>query len=328
MKQKRVNLRRWLMVGVLISVLIAGCGTQATPTAKASVTVRIGTQPWIGYGPWYIAQEKGMFDPYGLSVELINFSQDQDVNAALASGKMEAANLATHTAVKLYSNGLDIRIAQLEDASLQADAILSTAAVKSISDLKGKKVAYEEGTTSDLLLNYALAQNQMKLADIEPVPMPASDAGLALVSGQVDAAVTYEPYITEAVVGKEGFQVLYTAAERQGLISDVFVLNSKFVQSQPKAAADLLKVWDEAVAFYRSNPDEAKTIIATAVGSKPEDLATAFDGVEFYTTSEYQQKLSSDFPQTLNDIVAASIQMGMLEQAPDLKSLLDSGITK
>jgi NitT/TauT family transport system substrate-binding protein len=328
MNRKFQNLFKVLLLIVLISMFLTGCSTQATPDTREPVMVRMGTQPWIGYGPWYIAQEKGMFEKYGLTVELVNFSQDQDVNAALASGKMEAANLATHTAVNLYSKGLDIRIAQLEDASLQADAILSAASVVSIADLKGKKVAYEEGTTSDLLLNYALAQNGMTLADIEPVPMPASDAGLALVSGQVDAAVTYEPYITEAVTGKEDFKVLYTAAERPGLISDVCVFNSAFLKEQPQAAVDMLKAWDEAVAFYRSNPDDAKAIIATAVGSKPEDLVTAFDGVEFFTTAEYQQKLTSEFPQTLDDVVAAATQMGLLEKTPDLKVILDSGITK
>ena len=328
MKRKNWTVRNLLIAIVVFSLLLSGCSAQAAPAAKEPVKVRIGTQPWIGYGPWYIAQEKKMFDAYGLSVELINFSQDQDVNAALASGKMEAANLATHTALKLFSNGLDIRIAQLEDASLQADAILSINSITSIADLKGKKVAYEEGTTSDLLLNYALSQNNLSLADIQPVPMPASDAGLALISGQVDAAVTYEPYITEAVSGKEGFQVLYTAAERKGLISDVLVLPASFIKDQPEAAANLLKVWDEALAFYKSNPDEAKAIITNAVGSKPEELSTAFDGVEFYTSADYQKKLTSDFPQTLQDVVAAATQMGLLEKTPDLETILNTGLPK
>ena len=328
MKRSSMITRSLFVFVLLVSLLLVGCGNNAELTSQEAVQVRIGTQPWIGYGPWYIAQEKGMFEAYGLEVELVNFSQDQDVNAALASGKMEAANLATHTAVKLYSNGLDIRIAQLEDASLQADAILSTTVITSIADLKGKKVAYEEGTTSDLLLNYALAQNGMSIADIEAVPMPASDAGLALISGQVDAAVTYEPYITEAVNGNQDFQVLYTAAERQGLISDVLVFPASFVEEQPEAAANLLKVWDEALAFYKSNPEEAKAIIATAVGSKPEDLTTAFDGVEFFTTSEYQQKLAGDFSQTLSDVVNAAIQMKLLETAPDLSALVNSGLAK
>ena len=71
-----------------------------------------------------------------------------------------------------------------------------------------------------------------------------------------------------------------------------------------------------------------KAIIATAVGSKPEDLTTAFDGVEFFTTSEYQQKLAGDFSQTLSDVVNAAIQMKLLETAPDLSALVNSGLAK
>jgi ABC-type nitrate/sulfonate/bicarbonate transport systems, periplasmic components len=93
------------------------------PTAAALKKVRIGTQPWIGYGPWWIAQEKGIFAKYGLEAELVDFVEDKEVNAAFASGQMDAANLATHTAIKLYAAGLDVRIVLLEDASYQADAI-------------------------------------------------------------------------------------------------------------------------------------------------------------------------------------------------------------
>ena len=324
------KLLRLVLLSVLMLTLLAGCAPAASAPAKPAepVTVRIGTQPWIGYGPWWIAKEKGMFEKYGLKAELVDFVQDQDVNAALASGKMEAANLATHTALKLFSTGLDIRIVLLQDASYQADAILADGKVQSIADLKGKKVAYEEGTTSDLLLNYALMQNGMSIADIEKVPMPASDAGTTLISGQVDVAVTYEPYITEAVKQNKDVRVLYAAAERPGLISDVLAVNATFLKEQPEAARSLLKVWDEALKFYQTNPDEAKAIIARNVGSEPEELVTAFEGVKFFSLADNQQQLNGDFLKTIQDVAEVSKSIQLFEQVPDLKTLVDASYLK
>jgi ABC transporter, substrate-binding protein, aliphatic sulfonates family len=314
----------WLSLSaILLLSLLSGCAGAAKPA-----TVRIGTQPWIGYGPWWIAKEKGMFAKYGLNVELVDFVEDKEVNAAFASGDMDAANLATHTAIKLYSSGLDLKVVLLEDVSTSADAILADKSITSIADLKGKSVAYEEGTTSDLLLNYALSQNNMTLADITPVPMPASDAGAALLAGNVPAAVTYEPYISEVVKQSGSVSVLYKAGERPGLISDVLVVNSKWAAANPDTVSKLLKVWDEALAYYNENPSDAQAIIAKAVGSEPADLVTAFDGVKFYSAAENQKALTGDFTTTIQDVAAVSKTIGLFDTIPDLSKLIDSSYLK
>lgn len=310
---------------VVVLGLLAGC---AAPAANEPQTVRIGTQPWIGYGPWWIAQDQGLFEKYGLTVELVDFVEDKEVNAAFASGEMDAANLATHTAIKLYSAGVDLNLVLLEDVSTSADAMLAGEGIASVADLKGQSVAYEEGTTSDLLLNYALSQNGLTLADITPVPMPASDAGTALLTGNVPAAVTYEPYISEVLKQAEGVSILYEAGERPGLISDVLVVDAEWAKANPETVSTLLKIWDEALDYYNSNPAEAQAIIAEAVGSAPEDLVTAFEGVQFYSAAENKTALSGDFLTTIQDVAQVSQSIGLFETIPDLTSLVDASYLK
>ena len=67
----------------------------------------------------------------------------------------------------------------------------------------------------------------------------------------------------------------------------------------PEAAKSLLKVWDDALAYYNANPADGQAIIAEAVGSSVEDLQTAFSGVKFYSLAENQKALSSDFSATI-----------------------------
>ena len=185
-------------------------------------------------------------------------------------------------------------------------------------------MAYEEGSTSDLLLNYALAQNGMSLADINPAPMPAADAGATMLAGSVDVAVTYEPYIAAAMGEDPGIKLLYTAGERPGLISDVLAVSGTFAQENPDAVRALLQVWDEAMAFYDANPDEAKAIIATAVGSSPEELATAFDGVRFYDLAQNREALSGEFAGTVEDVANVSQSIGLIDAIPDLSTLVNT----
>ena len=143
------------------------------PAKPEAGAIKMGIEPWLGYGQWHIAAEKKLFAAQGLeSVEVINFNTDADINAALAAGQLNCANIATHTAMNFIANGLPIKIVALLDVSKTADAMLSDGSVADIKSLKGQQVAYEEGTTSDILLNYALAQNGMSIADIQKVPMP------------------------------------------------------------------------------------------------------------------------------------------------------------
>jgi NitT/TauT family transport system substrate-binding protein len=321
---------RIVLALVLLLLALAACAPVApgAPAAETgATTVRIGTQPWIGYGPWWIAQEKGLFEKHGIQPELVDFVTDTEVNAAFASGNMDVANVASNTALKLFANGVDLRAVLLEDASYEADAVLAPTAIATIADLKGKKVAYEEGSTSDLLLNYALAQNGMTLADLAPAPMPAADAGSALIAGQVDAAVTYEPYISEAINQNPDIQKLFTAAEDPGLISDVLVVRGPFAQENPATMQALMQVWDEAVQFLRANPDEGRAIIAKAVGSAPEELTTAFDGVRFYDLAENREQLAADgeFRQIMADIQSVALAIGLIDQEVELDKLIDPG---
>ena len=209
------------------------------PATPETGDIKMGIEPWLGYGQWHIAAKKGLFAKAGLgNVEIVNFNTDADINAALAAGQLQCGNIATHTAMNFIAAGLPIKIVALLDISKTADAMVSDGSVTDIKGLKGKQVAYEEGTTSDILLNYALSQNGMTIADIEKVPMPASDAGAALIGGKVPVAVTYEPYLTLAMQQNPKVRMIYSAGENPGLISDVLVVTvRKSVWASPEAEA-------------------------------------------------------------------------------------------
>lgn len=325
-------MKRLLTLALTFSLILelVGCAAvtpQPAPDAAAAVTkVRIGTQPWIGYGPWWIAQEQGLFAKHNIEAELIDFVTDTEVNAAFASGNMDVANVATHTAIKLFANGVDLRVVLVEDASYEADAFLAPSSIASVADLAGKTVAFEEGSTSDLLLNYALAEAGMSIDDIVPAPMPAADAGAALIAGQVDVAVTYEPYISEAINQNPDIQKLYTGAADPGLISDVLIARTAFAAENPDVMKRLMAIWDEAVAFLRANPDEGRAIISRAVGSSPEELATAFDGVAFYDLAENAAGLApeGEFRKVMEDVQEVSIAIGLINAPVDLNALIDA----
>lgn len=261
-------------------------------------TVRMGIQPWIGYGAWHIAEDQGFDEDHGVDLQLTNFNTDADLSSAFASGQLEAGNAATNTVAQFIKAGQERTIVLFEDVSTTADAIVSGPDITSVADLEGKRVAYEEGTTSDVLLRYALSTEGLTIDDIEAVPTPASSAGQTLLSGDVDAAVTYEPYVSTLLQQDDSFDLLYSAGEQPGLISDTLTVNTSWAQENPEVVQNLLLVWNDAVTFYDENPEEGQSIIAEAVGASPEDLTTSFEGVEFYDLAESNDYLEETFEET------------------------------
>ena len=322
------NIHRSRPRGVLIAIICllgltgmlapAHAAERSQASRPALVSISMGTEPWIGYGPWFIAKAKGFFAKEGLNVNLIVFQQDADLNSAMAAGRTQVSNIATHTSIKLIlNNHLPITPVLILDDSEGADAMLGSASIHTVQDLRGKTVAYEYGTTSDLLLHYALSQAHIPFSAVHSENIPAADAATALVAGHVDAAVTYEPYISSVAGKGHGVHVVYSSAAAPGLIGDFMVANHSLLASDPAAVRDLLRAWNDAMNYLASNRSDAIAIMAAGVGSTAADLSSTLAGVKIYTIAQNKQ-LAKGLIQRRYQMVNAA-----LRATGDVKSTLN-----
>ncbi|CAM3596080.1 ABC transporter substrate-binding protein [Rahnella bruchi] len=298
----------------------------ASAAAPEAGTFKMGIEPWLGYGQWHVAQSQGIFKQQGLEkVDIINFAEDKDINAALASGQIDGANIATHTAMAMVSAGLPIKVVLLLDQSETADALLVGKDITTLKDLKGKQVAFEEGTTSDILLHSAVNAAGLNWNDITPVPMPADSAGSALIAKRVTAAVTYEPYISAAKKQDPTLKMLYSGSSDPGLIGDVLVVRDSVLKEKPGQIAALIKSWDAALTHYQANTAADRALIAKAVGATPADLESAFDGVKYYSLAENKQVLSHSFSdQTFAHVLKAATAAGLIPKPVTAAEVIDA----
>ncbi|KAA0274314.1 MAG: ABC transporter substrate-binding protein [Acidobacteria bacterium] len=319
------------VLSVLLAVLLAACGgddsTDGTSAddSGAPTEVAIGTTTWIGYGPLWIADDQGFDLDNGVDIKMVNFTTDQDLESGYAGGKFQGFSIATNNQIRLADLDIDFEVVLMEDFSLTADSIVScNPQIKSIDDLAGAKVAFEELSVSDLLLRYALEQAGIGFDEIEYVPIPAADAGTAAVAGKVDVAVTYEPYLQAALDEGDDCKIIFSAEERPGLISDPLSFSPDFIESNPDAVVGVLRAWDDAVEFYNSNTEEAQAIVAEAVGEKPDALASSFDGIKLFSLQESQDFLENDFVPLWDDIGQIMVDQGQIEEVPDAEDHLNT----
>lgn len=335
---------RELVLGLLVAVGLAlalgacgsggGGGTDGGATQSAiqiparpegDGTFRLGTQPWIGYGPFTLAQQRGIFEREGLNVSITNFKEDKQINAAIASRRLDGLNAGLIQALNFAQAHLGTKVVLVEDISTRADAILAGPDIRSVADLRGKKVAYEEGTTAEVLLRYALRANGMSIDDIVKVPIAATEAGPAIIAGRVDAAYTYEPFVTSALDAGKGIHAIFTAGEKPGLISDAFIVRDDVIEQTPGRVAAMIRSWQQALDYYKANTGAAQGAIAQDLGADPGSLTTAFDGITFYDVDSNRSGFKSgELYDTIGVVAQIAKEAGLVSGDIDVRDLVDT----
>ncbi|MDR7420256.1 MAG: ABC transporter substrate-binding protein [Armatimonadota bacterium] len=269
-----------LLVIVLFLGLFARPATQAAPAGA----LKIGYPVWVGYGPLFLAERKGFLKELGTSVEFILMEDTKPRYVALAAKRIDGMMTTIDTVVQRVKPDFQMAVVLPMDDSKGGDGIVARKEITSIKDLKGKKVAFSEGSVSHFFLAYLLQQNGMSLKDITMVNMTAGDAGAAFVANKVDAAVTWEPWLTKGKQAPHG-KLLVDSSATPNLIVDVLVFRKDVIKARPKDMENLVKAWVKAVEYWKANPDESNKIMAEAIGGwlkDPKEFAATLTGIRYY----------------------------------------------
>ncbi|WP_188704304.1 ABC transporter substrate-binding protein [Silvimonas iriomotensis] len=275
-----------------------------SPSVHASEKLKIGYNNWVGSAGVFVAQEKGFFKQAGLDVEFVPFKGPSDAIPPLVAGHIDVALTTADNVVLVNArSGSDLKIIFATDTSNGADAVVSKKNLTSLADLKGKTVAVTQNEVNELLLLKGMEKAGMKPGDIKSVNMDPDSAGAAFIAGQVDAAVTWEPWISQAVAG--GGKVVFSSAQVPNLILDVVTVSPATIKNKSRAIAAFLAAVDKGTAYVRSNPDEALPLVAKRLEVKPDEVKGMLVGVRLYDMAGNARLLHDKVAaQTLDNISA------------------------
>ena len=262
-----------LLTAVLCAVALIGTAALAAcsnSSATSDTKVTIGFSAWPGWFPWQVAQEKGLFTKNGVTVDLKYFDSYTDSINALTSGAIDANSQTLNDTLSSMSGGAKETIVLVNDNSTGNDKIIAREGINSVADLKGKKVAVEQGTVDHYLLLLALQEAKLGPKDIELVPLATDAAAAAFASGQVDAVGAFAPFTTTALARK-GSRAVATSAEFAGAIPDHLVVKPDLVKNHPQTVQALVNTWFDTLKWIKNNKDEAISIMAKRGGVSPED---------------------------------------------------------
>lgn len=285
-----------LLVIALSALTLAACkpagkeGTQTKPAAQAKGPLKIAYSDWPGWVAWEIGIQKGFFKEAGVDVQFQWFEYAPSMDAFVA-GKVDAVAMSNGDTLVNGAKGKKGTMILINDYSNGNDMIIARPGIKSIKDLKGKKVALEVGLLEHLMLNHALKQNGMKPEDVTLINTPTHQTAQTLASGDVDAIAAWQPNSGQALKAVNGAKAIYTSANAPGLIYDALVVDPQSLSDRKEDWQKVVKVWYRIIDYMKNpaNEKEVLQIMSARVNVPAAEYATYMKGTRFLSLAEAQE---------------------------------------
>lgn len=279
----------------------------ATEENKETVDLNVAYMP--NYASlWHLvtAVDKGFFEEEGLNVTLTEFADGPSEIAAMEGGSVDIAYIG-HGAHKLAIEGNANIIVPSSVHNTDKITVLPDSGIEKIEDIKGKKIAYTAGSSSETALTSALSKAGLTMEDIDPYEMDATNMVAAMMSGSVDACTAWNPYDSQILENVEGSKQIEFATDSVNLSS--FIALPKYVEENRDIVLRFSRAiykamefsskeenWDYAVGLYakQTAKDKEASMVETsdATWFSAEDVKT---GIEDGTMKEYYEKQQKMF---------------------------------
>ncbi len=320
-----------------VAAIITGCGNGESDGASASTAgektektvagesnedpvVRIGTlasqiQPAL-------ASKLGYFDEEGVKVEIVVFDAGPAEVEAFTSGDLDIIQVGDLPFLNGVNNGVDLQIIGFYQSSTKDCqlGVRDDAKIQSFADLKGKTVSVPFGSNAQPLLYEMLESGGLKPEDVELVNLTAADGANALVSGSVDAAISWDPFI-QNVVSQGGVTVFADSSEFRPLVCPI-ASSSAFVEKNREAVGKVLNALNKAAAYAKENVNESADLVAEYFGADSSDSY-----VLSINNKDLDVRITDEKINAIKKGAAKSYEYGLIESEVNIDDHVIKGLT-
>ena len=271
------RLSRRTTLGLLFAAAgVMAAGMPAAALAQAKGEVRIGYQK---YGTLTLLKGRGTLEKrlaeQGVGVKWTEFPAGPVLLEGLNVGSIDFGTVGEAPPIFAQAAGANLVYVGNEPASPASEAIVvpKGSSLRTLADLKGKKIALNKGSNVHYLLLKALEKAGVAYADIQPVFLPPADARAAFERGSVDAWAIWDPFLA-AAEKQLGARVL---ADGKGLVANYqFYLASRtYAEKHPEILRIVLDEVAKVDDWGRNNPEEVATILSAQTGLSKDVVALA-----------------------------------------------------
>jgi NitT/TauT family transport system substrate-binding protein len=279
---------------------------------------------FVGEYPAIIAQEKGFFKAQGVDVEITHTRSIQLEAANFSAGKYDGVISSLGSFIILSATNPDIQGVMFVNESTGADVVVAQPQIKTVADLKGKKLGANLGGFSEVFVTEMLKKANLTSDDVNLVKLEASEIPQNLKNNVIQAGHTWQPHLSEAM--KSGGKILFTSKQTPGLILDLIVFRKEIIRDRPEDVRAFLQAWLQAVNYWKANIQEGNAIISKVL--KIPSNTISLEGINLTNLAENQKLFESSNPNSIYKTAKIYadffIRAGNITRLPELESLFNS----
>ncbi|RFU44571.1 sulfonate ABC transporter substrate-binding protein [Paraburkholderia sp. DHOC27] len=282
-----------------MATLLSSTPARAEGNAK---TLRIGFQK---YGNFVVLKARGTLEKrlaaQGVAVQWLEFPAGPQLLEGLNAGAVDVGTVGETPPIFAQAGGVDFVYVANEPPAPRGEALVvqHDSPIRSVADLRGKKVALNRGSNVHFLLVKALERAGLTYTDIQPIYLTPADARAAFIQRSIDAWVIWDPYL--AAVERQANARVLTNAE--GIVQNIqyYVAARKYAAAQPQVLHVLLDELNQVDQWGRGNIPAVAAQLSPLVGLDTGTLELALGragyGVQPITdaTLAYQQQIADTF---------------------------------
>jgi NitT/TauT family transport system substrate-binding protein len=266
----------------LLALMALALSSSLAAAQPETSKLRVSAVPIAGFTPIYAADKLGYFKQEGLEVTIDRAAGGAQTVPLLVQGTLQLAVTPFVSAALANQQGFNLRVIPPsldEKRSIPgqtAQIVLADSAIKSPSDLKGKRVAVNTINSVNWLYDRAFVRSKGKIdpGEVQYTEVPFPSMVDTLLRGSVDAINVPQPFHHIATATGKVRVLGYPFVETQpGLHIAPYAGSAAWLDANPKTVKAFVSAMDRAVEHLRSNPQEAKKLIAEFTGAKPELVA-------------------------------------------------------
>ena len=316
-------------VGAVVGMLVALALVGAHPARAAAlsctpgqdlVPLRINVGRAAAYAPIMVALDKGFYKQAGLSVQTANVTTGPQVIAAILGGSLDAGGTIALNLYPAIMQGAPLKIITVYAGGGDRYALVAgkNSGITRLVDIAGKRVGDEQGSGSHRTYDAILKAEGIQPRAVKMVPLNSPDMPAALGVEQVDAVITYEPFVSRMEAEGTG-KVIARAAKYVGGAWAVIVAHANYVRDCPEGLRRFVPAHFRAMQFLRQRPEESVEIISKYLPAvAPEVIRVTLKYFEF------DPRLTESQLQSMRQDGEFLVKLGKIKQQPNYAEVFDT----
>lgn len=265
---RRTLLKAMTMLSVAPGAL-TGCSAPVEP-------LRFGVTPWIGSEPFYLARDTNLLPE---TTELLHFANQSEKNTAIMSGDLDMITATLDEVLQLRALGIPLTVVTVLSVSSGADMLIARRDEMGNSLMKpGARVGYEPNSIGVLMLLMILDKLGLQKQQLTLVPLAVGEQQKqAWFKGEIDAAITYEPFASEMI--RMGCEVYITSRDLPRYIYDVVAVRTPLISKMSVQIQQLIESYEHGLKHFVVYQDDSMYRMAARQNMTIEEAQTSLQGV-------------------------------------------------